>query len=600
MPPVTIDDVAGGIHEGLHPAKISDREWRSLHNMYSYGREIYRRPALNAVTSSPFAGGELTGMFAYKKAAGMWTMLLGHRTGLAKLDGTGIVSLPIADGLSYTDTLAPWNAFQYSGITYWAREDTGTFKRAKEDFVQDAGIEAPAGAPTLADGGAGTLSAADYYGVYTFYNLETGVESNPSPVSVKLTLGANKQIAWSGIGISTNGQVTARRLYRVLPGQTGEYFFVATIADNFTTTYATDDSTPDEMGDSVSFRNGTPPDNVSIICNHEERNFCSNNVDVFYSAIGLMECFDPDAIIKVFPDDGHQIRALFSWGAKLFVGKTNKCVLISGDPGSFAREILSDEHGCYSHHSVQAVENLLIWYGGDDFYSSSGTAPLPIGDSKIKDTLSSIPDAYKDRVIAFVVPTKGGEPTRTSHLYCALIPGADGTYTHVLVYNYRTQSWQTWDYDGYGSGAPRFAGYFYDENYDTLVYSTFEDGHIHDMFSGMNTDNGTPIVCTGLGKAWGWQEDGSQSAVRNVQLMSPSISADLTVKLYRDLSATAYKSRTVSLNQREMWKRIGLSNIDAPSACVQFGFEYSGVPEFSISGMTYEINLYPGRMRSPI
>lgn len=579
--PVVIDDVAGGVHEGLHPGKITDREWTELSNMFPYGKEIFRRPGLNRITSTAFSGGELTGLFAYKQDTGDWALLFGHKTGLAKLDGTGIVSIPISDAATYTSSLAPWNTFQYANVMYWARESTGTFKRAKSDFVQDAGLEAPATAPTLSDGGTGTLTAADYYGVFTHYNTETGNESNPSPVSAVLTLGASKQISWTGITVSLNGQINARRLYRVLPDQTGEYFFVDQISDNFTTTYASDDFTADEMGDSVSFRNGEPPANISIVCLHEERNFCSDGVNVYYSQLGKMECYDPSAVIVVFPDDGHVIRALYSWGSKLFIGRTKNCVLIAGEPGAFSREILSSEHGCYSHHSVKSVENLLIWYGGDDFYASVGSSPLPIGDSKVKDTLEAVPEAYKDRVIAQVIPTK--------HLYVANIPGADGTYEKMLCYNYRTQAWVPWEYPAFGSGGPRFFGYFYDADYDTLIYATFEDGHVYDMFSSSLTDNGEAIVCAGVSKAFGFTEDGSMSVIRNIQLQCPTNNSALTVKLRRNLASTAYKSRSVNLSQAQAWKRIGLSNHGAPASALQLEFSYSGSPDFSISGIAYEV-----------
>lgn len=95
-------------------------------------------------------------------------------------------------------------------------------------------IAAPAGAPSLADNGAGAMAAGTYK-YYVVFKSTTGRRSGPSPVAT-ITQVASRQVALTSIGVSGDAQVTAREIYRTKAGGTIPYL-LTTIGDNSTTTY---------------------------------------------------------------------------------------------------------------------------------------------------------------------------------------------------------------------------------------------------------------------------------------------------------------------------------------------------------------------------
>src|SRR5574341_482885 len=178
-----------------------------------------------------------------------------------------------------------------------------------------------------------------------------------------------------------------------------------------------------------------PPDLVEIGDNWQERLWCSDGKDLFFSEFGLPESFAGDAILLVFPDDGHRIRAVYGHGSRLMVGKTNKVHFVIGtDRSDFEIQTLSDKHGCYSHHSMKSAEGFLFWYGGDNFYRSDGANVESISTIKIRRLLDRIPDSRKEFVVSGISPRRG--------LYLSAVTLDSGTKnTHVLAYNYRTEAW---------------------------------------------------------------------------------------------------------------------------------------------------------------
>jgi len=99
------------------------------------------------------------------------------------------------------------------------------------------GIDPPEAAPSISILAAlGRLSAGTYRYIYTFYDNDTGSESDPSPACAALTAVANDGMTVSNIRTSDNSRVTTRRLYRTLAGG-GSYYLVVIISDNTTTTF---------------------------------------------------------------------------------------------------------------------------------------------------------------------------------------------------------------------------------------------------------------------------------------------------------------------------------------------------------------------------
>ena len=96
-------------------------------------------------------------------------------------------------------------------------------------------ITGPSTAPTTVDSGAGSGAIGTFPHVYTFYDTINGVESAPSPASTSLSNPHDHYMTISAMAISTNPNVTHKRIYRTVTGG-ATYYRVATIT-NVTTTY---------------------------------------------------------------------------------------------------------------------------------------------------------------------------------------------------------------------------------------------------------------------------------------------------------------------------------------------------------------------------
>jgi hypothetical protein len=523
---------------------------------------------------------------------GEWSLFLGGKTTIARFAAGLISALSNIDGVAIASSVLPWSMFEYKNTGYGLRKAEPP-RRITVSGYQKAGIVAPSGGPTLADGGAGVLTAANYQAVSTFYNTATGAESNPSVVSNTLALPASRQIGWTGIPVSTNSQVNARRLYRVLPGQAGEYFFVGQINDNVTTTF-TDNVAIADMGDSVSFDNGTPPTGLSRGVIWNERLFATDDTDIFFSEAFLPESFAEDSIIKVFPDDGHQITTLFPFGDRLIVGKTNKVhFLIGTDPSAFELRTLSDTHGCMVHETMKSAEGLIFWYGGDNFYRSDGVGVEAISSIKIRDLLA--------RITSFAGMSAEVHPKQS--LYICHVP-LDGALvnTHSLVYNYKTDAWAVFEHPGgtvlsttYSHISPSYMASFYTSFGVQILYSLFYDGHLYRYLDGED-DYGTDIEASFSTKAFGLALQGYLKACQSVSLLCTSIpDEDILLSLYSDFSIgesypdLAIVSRHVSLEGSDRWKHYKLSNLRDPGDFVQLRGKYIGDPVLEIEGISLSV-----------
>ena len=99
--------------------------------------------------------------------------------------------------------------------------------------------DAPETAPTdgLAGAGAGNVDNGLHSYKYTY--VSPYGESDGSPVSDGVTVAdktVNGKVALTAVAVGPTG-TTARKIYRTVAGDTGDYLLVATISDNSTTTY---------------------------------------------------------------------------------------------------------------------------------------------------------------------------------------------------------------------------------------------------------------------------------------------------------------------------------------------------------------------------
>lgn len=590
MPKVQDADLLqlGGLNSGPPASNIDDTEFSVLENWLPMARgRIKTRPGTVKLTSTAY-GEAVTSLFPYSPTTGSWTLIAGTVSGLAKLSGTELVAIP-KSGAAYASTNSPWRHRQYKDILYSVREGVGVMQRSDGSYSGDAGIDAPTTAPTVADGGAGNLGAGDYTWVYTYYNEATGQESNYSPASSALTLAASHKASLSAIVPSTNVQVTHIRIYRSLVNQEGAYFFSGQIIAS-ATTYE-DNVAQSSLDTRASTGNGVPPSSTHLIEIFGERIWLSDGTSVYFSELGMGESFRSTSVINVFPDDGHTVRVLHAFGARLIVGKSNSVHYITGtDRESFAVTTLADRDGCPAGDSMASGSGYLFWFTGTKVIQSQGSGVRDISTPFIEDLLARIPTAYYHKI-------RGQVNTKLS-LYVLDVPLDDATSnTHRLVFNYESNRWATFRYNS-GTEAPSVSQLMYDSDGKEVLYGTFPSttGHVYDLLSG-TTDDGTAFDCTWRTKAFMFQAPGRVHGVRSLSVLtSPAVGASMTFSVFQNHSTTAYKSRIVSIDS-DGWKRINLSTMGKLSSLTQFQGVYSGEEEVTMLALATKL---VGFMRRPV
>jgi hypothetical protein len=572
---ISLLDLGGGLSDGLPPSMIEENEFARLENFHPFGKKLRSRDGGERITVTPY-GERLTSLFRFKRGTADWQLIVGTRSGFAKLDRNALVPITVAQNLSMAVSDEPWRFIQYQGEMIAVRRASGMPKRVTTDLIMDAGIPGPVAAPTLADGGAGAKAAGDFYGVFTYYNRDTAAESNPSPVSLKLTLAASHQAAWGNLVPSPNAQVTSRRLYLSVPNNKGRYFFVYQVDDNISTT-ATENVVQDNYGRAASFDNGLPPTNAELIELWLERAWYSDSTDLFHSELGLPQSVGDYNRIPVYADDGHRIRGLRAWGDRLAVGKTNAMhVVLSAGPRRFELQTLSDKHGLIASDTLQTAEGLLFWYSGENFYRSEGVGAASISSTKIRRILDRIPETMKDRAVAAVYP-------RLSWYVVAVAVDGSTSNNLLLAYNYKTGTWTTFK----RPNAPAFLSSFLTDTAGHVLYGvTDADNHVYRLDSG-GDDWGTPITSIARTKALDYGQPGFRKGVRRIQVLTPKMAETLTVRVYNDETGVVATERTVSLYS-DGWKRINLSTMGKLAGLHQIELEYSGRTPLDLEGLVIE------------
>lgn len=571
MPRFIYNDIGGGLNQGQPPQTIQDREWVTLKNMYPFATKLRRRGGLRRLNDAAYVE-RITGVLAFRPTTTAVQTLLGTETAIAELSGNSIMALPPLTGFAISASNKPWTAFEYKNVAYWLREASNALVRSDGTYYGPAGIAEPATAPTLAAGAAGDIPAADFIGVYTYYNPTTGVESNPSPASAVYTHAGSAKINWSGITVSSNSQVGARRLYRTLPNQTGEYYFVAQIDNNFDTTFTGDNVLVQDLGESVSFMNGEPPTGLHFGTVWEERLFVSDKVYVFHSELGRVENFDSDSVISVFPDDGHEIRAIYAYGDRLIIGKTNKVhYLVGSGPGSFALLTLSDRHGCASHHSMQSAEGQLFWLGLDNFYRSDGNSVIGLASVKLQNIIASFDPDVLEYATATVFPDR--------NWYVCVIPGVA-----TVIYNYKTDAWAEFTHEAALQGV---FDHFTDDFIQDL-YAVDDAGYVYRFadetyrYDDDGATTGLPITCTLVSKPQEAGNPASYAVMNRVYLAAMQYSEEITLSWLHE--STVLNSRTVSLDYAERWKTYALSTRQGAKADTRLKIVYAGATLIELEG----------------
>lgn len=590
------NDVGGGVDLGSAADSLLSKKMAALTNWYPYATSLKRRGGVSKLTTSAW-NQHITSMFPLKLSTGAWALVVAGTGKFGKLDGSSIVDVPFASGAPVIgSSVVPWKMLQYKDYLYAMRRGSSALWRIK-DVASPAGIAAPTVASVIAQGAVGALPAGTYRVVYTFGNRATNYESNPSPESNALVLGASRKIDHTAIAVSSDPFVDFRRVYRTLENQIAVYFFAFELSDNTTTLFTGEQVVVQDLGSTVSFNNGLPPENLEWGVIFNDRLFVTDGTDLFFSETLLAEMFGSD-VLTVFPDDGHKIRVLYAFGDRLIIGKTNKVhYLVGTSRATFAIHTLSDAHGVKSGHSMQSAEGSLFWYGsGKAVFRSDGISVKDIGTPEVAPILENIPAEMEEYVIGAVFPEK--------NWYVLSVPQADEADAStnnrkVLVYNYKDDTWTVFTHP---SDAPQFIGEFFTSNYGQILYSTFYDGHLyHYNDEDYGLDFGNPISASFTTRADAFGAHGFRKSFSEVWLLIPRVAGGtLRLEVLADELSAAVVDRTVSLDiANSGWKAYKLPTWTRPFTKGQMRGTYSGQTAVTLDQIHFDVDIMHRRPRQP-
>uniref|UniRef100_A0A6M3L5F2 Uncharacterized protein n=1 Tax=viral metagenome TaxID=1070528 RepID=A0A6M3L5F2_9ZZZZ len=285
-------------------------------------------------------------------------------------DFTNLYSILSGDILSF----APYKNFicAFNGTNFYLID------QSKNTYP--AVIANPTIAPTLADSGAGTGPSGHYMGYISFlitwpngHTYETGL----SPASADLNITDNT-ITWSGIQTcsysATYGATPTihRKLYRGpgTGGTLGDIYYVATIADNTTTTYSdslsdatlstnaaclVDDYGPTQIPKYLAWHYGrafiiTKDNPHRLYYSEVAGGDTSGENEVIYPLAALQDNWDD---LRVSGFDYVDPQGIYSWGVNLYIPTKETWIRKQGnDPDTWAYRKTYATQGIGAPYSV--------------------------------------------------------------------------------------------------------------------------------------------------------------------------------------------------------------------------------------------------------
>ncbi len=327
----------------------------------------------------------------------------------------------------------------------------------------------------------------DINGVYRYkvvYVSKYGQRSNAGPASVNETAADATSIALTRIPVSSDPQVTARRIYRTV-GNGSVYLFLDEILDNNSTTYtdttgdgSLGNETPPAAGD-FSDDNSIPPQ-AGIVKVWKKTVFMAgdpqNPYTLYYSEDNEPESFP---LINAFDLDG-KITAMYESYAGLVVETETGKWQVIGDNPDFSLDKIVAGMGCVGRRAAGTAR--LIGYAVD----RDGMRLFDLSDTKkISEPIRDKYDTDINKVNIELIHTVH---SKSKNMIMQFNPDSSGNYTSIFVYQYPIDQVET----GYWTtiSTPSAANLNFldaveieDSNGDFQILASGADGMIYRLFN---------------------------------------------------------------------------------------------------------------------
>jgi len=234
--PYALPGPTGGVNTHTYSTELQGNKYEMLKNLEfatKYG-SFSSRKGYTAYNGSTINSSRITGGVRWYWGASSKEMIVTSSTKVYK--GTGSAFSEIGTGFT---SGAEWHFAGLLDLLYGVNGVDAVQRRdGANDTFRAAGFAAPATAPTLTLAASGGLTGDYKYKVTFVYDSNAAHESSAGPASKQVTA-ADQQIVLTAIPVGGTG-ATSRNIYRTAAGGT-EYFLLASIADNSTTTYTDKD-----------------------------------------------------------------------------------------------------------------------------------------------------------------------------------------------------------------------------------------------------------------------------------------------------------------------------------------------------------------------
>jgi len=333
---------------------------------------------------------------------------------------------------------------------------------------------------------ADTSGTGDLTGVYSYkvvYVSKYGQLSNAGPASVDVTAADHGQIDLTRIPLSSDPQVTARRLYRTV-GNGSVWLFLDEILDNVTTTY-TDITADGSLGNETapqagdfSDDNSIPPQ-AGIVKVWKKTVFLAgdpqNPYTLYYSEDNEPESFP---LINAFELDA-KITAMYESYAGLVVETETGKWQVIGDNPDFSLDKIVEGMGCVGRRAAGTAR--LIGYAVD----RDGMRLFDL--SETKKISEPIRDKYDSEISKANIELIHCVHSRSKNLIMQFNPDSSGEYTSIYAYQYpidavETGYWTTIDTPSAAALNFLSAVEMEDSNGDFQIWAGGDDGMIYRLF----------------------------------------------------------------------------------------------------------------------
>ena len=357
------------------------------------------------------------------------------------------------------------------------------------------GIDSPTNLPIVSMAGSGgNLAAGDYVYSYTFYDEDTGAESDPSISSSATTAGANDSATLTSISVSSDSRVTKRRVYRTLVDG-GTQYLAGNVNDNVSTTFF-DTKIDADLTTQINTDQGIPPIGDMVVT-HLNRLFLAGSVDypnrVWFSRSERPDNWPSTYYLDVGTSDDSLENMVVFEGKLYFIQTAGIAGMYGSDSNTFAWHQTRSHVGTVARWSTAVGPDGIYFLAHDGVYRFDGLKSVRISDA-IDRSFGLAAQTWVDVVDTDTVSSVA-RACFLLGVYYLLIPmkDTDGTVTNTIIgFDVFDQTWTRYSIDCGSLTSDAGRGRLYAGIGSGSSYSIYE------LFSSVTStiDSATPDVIT--------------------------------------------------------------------------------------------------------